>query len=633
MGPGRVEPRPPRAPLERAPAAGHIHPVRQPLLRLVSRVPRTSLRRLLALAFILPTGDEVAGAARVGAPEAREISAAARAVADEFFATTIETFPEQATFNGMTEGPHGRLTDNSLEAVAAWRKREDAWLDRLRVLDPSALVGQEEWVLYGILREQLEASVAQRVCRLELWPVNSYQEGWQSRFTDLARLQPVGNPAARTAALARLRGLPRFLDTEISNLRRGVLAGYTAPKVVVRSVIAQLDGLLANEPADSPFSSPAVRDPEPTFRTEYLRVIAADVFPAIGRYRKYLADEYLGAAREALGVSANPNGAACYAASVRAFATVARSPDEVYAQGLREMDRIEAAMRLIAEQDFATSDPWGLLARLSHEPQYTFRSGDEIIAMAQAALDRARAAMPRAFGRVPKADVIIEPYPLFRQKAGAPGQYNAAPEDGSRPGIFNINPYLPGKQSRSDPEAITFHETLPGHHLQGSIARERKGAHPLLRYFYNSGFGEGWALYAEQLADEMGLYSSPAARIGMLQSDAFRAARLVLDAGLHTKGWTRAQAVNYLAKHTTKSPAVVEGEVDRYISWPGQASSYMIGKLEILRLREEAQRALGPHFDLRSFHDLVLENGAVTLPMLEQTVRRFVAAERARPRP
>ena len=572
----------------------------------------SGLQVILMIGLLLPGADPSA------APGVRSL-------ADEFFAASIETFPEQATSYGMTEGPHGRLTDNSLAALARWQEREDAWLARLRAIDPAPLAGREEWVLYGILREQLEAAVAQRVCRSELWPVNSYQEGWQSRYTDLARLQPVGSEAARKAALARARALPRVLDVEVQNLRRGVTEGYTAPKAVVRSVITQLDGLVGSGAASSPLASPAERDPDPAFRAEYVRAIAEEVFPAIARYRKYLASEYLEEAREALGVSANPQGAACYAAAVRGFATVARSPEAVYALGLSEMDRIEGALRVIAERDFATSDPWGLLARLSHEPQYTFRSGDEIIAMAQAAMDRAKVAMPRAFGRLPKADVIIEPYPLFRQKAGAPGQYNSAPEDGSRPGIFNINPYLPEKQSRSDPEAITFHETLPGHHLQGSLARERPGAHPLVRYFYNSGFGEGWALYAEQLADEMGLYSSPAARIGMLQSDAFRAARLVLDAGIHTKGWTRDEAVAYLGKHTTKSPAVVEGEVDRYISWPGQASSYMIGKLEILRLREEARAALGEHFDLKAFHDLVLENGAVTLPMLDETVRRFVA--------
>ena len=222
--------------------------------------------------------------------------------------------------------------------------------------------------------------MAQRVCRTELWPVNSYQENWQSRYTDLARLQPVGTEAARAAALARARALPRFLDTEIANLRRGVAEGFTAPKVVVRSVVAQL-----------------------------VRAIKEDVHPASRRYRLYLEGEYLPAARESLGVSSLPGGAACYAAAVRAFATVARSADEVYALGLREMERIEAAMKVISERDFGTSDPWALVARLGSEPEYTFRTGDEIIRMAQAAIDRAKAAMPRAFGRLPKAGFYSSP--------------------------------------------------------------------------------------------------------------------------------------------------------------------------------------------------------------------------------
>jgi len=557
-----------------------------------------------------------------------DAAARVRKLADEVFAAGVERFPEQATSNGMTDGPHGRITDNSLEALARWQAREDGWLAAVRQINGGSLAGRPEWVLYGVLREQLESSVAQRVCRTELWDVDSYQEGWQARYTDLARLQPVGSAKARTAALARLHALPGAVDTDIANLRRGVAQGYTAPKVIVRAVVTQIDGLLATPVASSPFASPAQRDQEPAFRAEYLRLLEVELYPAIRRYRDYLAGDYLAAARETLGVSANPHGADCYRAAVRSFATVDRSPDEVYDLGLRQMERIESEMKTVAERDFATSDVRGLLARLGSDPQYTFRSGAEMIAMAEAALKRAQDAMPRAFLRLPKTGVIVEPYPEFRQKAGAPGQYGAAPDDGSRPAIFNINPYQPEKQSRSDVEPVTFHETLPGHHLQIGRAKEQPNAHPLLRYAYNSGFGEGWALYAEQLADEMGLYSSPVARMGMLQSDAFRAARLVIDSGIHTKGWTREQAVEYLRSHTTKSPGVVEGEVDRYISWPGQASSYMIGKLEILRLRDEAKKALGPRFDLKEFHERVLENGAVTLPMLAESIRRWIDSAR-----
>jgi uncharacterized protein (DUF885 family) len=584
------------------------------------------MRAVWKLGLVLVSAVLCAQAALAATVE--EAAARTRKLADEVFAAGVERFPEQATSNGMTDAPHGRITDNSLEALARWQAREDGWLAAVRQIDGRSLAGRPEWALYGVLREQLESSAAQRVCRKELWDVDSYQEGWQAVYTDLARLQPVGSASARAAALARLHALPAFVDTDIANLHRGVALGYTAPKAVVRAVVTQLEGLLATPAASSPFASPAQRDQEPAFHAEYLRRIDGELYPAIRRYRAYLAGEYLTAAREALGVSANPHGAECYRAAVRAFATVDRSPDDVYTLGLRQMERIEAKMKTVAERDFATSDVRGLLVRLGSDPQYTFRSGGEIIAMAQAALDRAKAAMPRAFLHQPKTDVIIEPYPEFRQKAGAPGQYNLAPDDGSRPGIFNINPYLPEKQSRSDVEPVTFHETLPGHHLQIGLTKERPGVHALLRYAYNSGFGEGWALYAEQLADEMGLYSSPVARMGMLQSDAFRAARLVIDAGIHTKGWTREQAVDYLRSHTTKSSNVVEGEVDRYISWPGQASSYMIGKLEILRLREVAKKALGSRFDLKAFHERVLENGAVTLPMLAESIQRWIDSAR-----
>jgi len=220
--------------------------------------------------------------------------------------------------------------------------------------------------------------------------------------------------------------------------------------------------------------------------------------------------------------------------------------------------------------------------------------------------------------------VSIQPYPEFRQKAGAPGQYESAPSDGSRPAIFLINPSRPTEHSRADGENTAMHEAIPGHHLQVAIAKERTDLHPLSRYTFSSGFGEGWALYAERLGDEMGLYSSDLGRIGMLGSEAFRAARMVIDAGIHTKGWTRSQALEYLLGHTVIAPSVAEGEINRYISWPGQAPSYMIGRTEIMRLREAARAAMGDRFDIRAFHDRVLEDGTVPLALLRTKIETWM---------
>jgi uncharacterized protein (DUF885 family) len=281
-------------------------------------------------------------------------------------------------------------------------------------------------------------------------------------------------------------------------------------------------------------------------------------------------------------------------------------------------------LRLTGSKDMAQA-----MRAVTTDPRFMFRSSDEVIAYAQAAQDRAVAAMPRAFGAYTRLPVKIEPYPEFRAKAGAPGQYQPPPEDGSRPPIHLINTWDPTRKSRSSVESTTFHETWPGHHQQGMVAREAPGQHLAVRVLWNSGFGEGWALYAERVADELALYSGDLDRFGYLASAKFRAARMVLDAGIHTRGMGYDEAIALLGQQTTRGAEEVRGEVNRYISWPGQAPSYMIGNLEILRLREQARAALGERFDIHEFHDQVLTRGNVTLPLLRVLIEEWVARARA----
>jgi uncharacterized protein (DUF885 family) len=281
-------------------------------------------------------------------------------------------------------------------------------------------------------------------------------------------------------------------------------------------------------------------------------------------------------------------------------------------------------MAAIGERSFHTRDVPALLQQLRTDPTYKFKSREEKIAYSQAALARAKAAIPRVFGLLPNADVVIRPYPAFREK-NAPNEYNPPAEDGSRPAVFFISAYEAEKQSRVEDESTAFHETIPGHHLQGAIALERKEIHPIGRYLFNSGYAEGWALYAERLADELKLFSSDVDRLGMLSSQALRASRLVVDSGLHTLGWTRQQAIDYMLAHTAESEHDVTSEVDRYIIYPGQATSYMIGMLEIRAAREDAQKAMGARFDLKAFHDRVLEDGAVPLTFLREKIRAWAA--------
>jgi uncharacterized protein (DUF885 family) len=304
---------------------------------------------------------------------------------------------------------------------------------------------------------------------------------------------------------------------------------------------------------------------------------------------------------------------------------------EVHRIGVEQMERTTAEMRTMGAKSFGTGDPAALLQKV-RQPPSTFASRAAMVQPAEAAIARARAAAPRWFGSVPRASVVVVPYPAFRERSAPNGEYQAGSDDGKRPGTYYINTYQAETQSRAGLEATVFHETYPGHHLQGAIAKQSKG-HPIQRYFGSSGFLEGWALYSERLADEMGVYGSDVDRLGLLSNEALRAGRLVVDSGMHALGWTRQQAIDYLLAHTTQTPEHAAAEVDRYIAVPGQATAYMLGNLEIRRLRELAQRELGASFRVQQFHDRVLEDGAVTLGMLRTKIEAWVAAEKKAPSP
>ena len=554
-------------------------------------------------------------------PADDRVSDLARGYLDGYF----ERNPDQVTIYGVPGRHHDKLPDNSLDALTLWQARENMWLKTAADIDPAAIASPSLRATYAIAREALEGSIAARQCRNELWTVSQMVNGWQVQFGYLVAIQPVGTDTARSEALARWSALPRYIDTEIANLRQGLKFGYSAPKGNVRLVIDQMQSLISTPVRESPFDSPAVRDKTPAFTRNFDALVGDQINPAFKRYRDFLEQEYLPAARDAIAISANPNGAACYAAAIRFHSSMAVPPNDVHALGLRMIDSLNAEMQTIAERSFQTSDVPKLLQQLRTDPKYLFKNRAELIAYSQAALARAKAAAPKWFGLLPKADVVIEPYPKFREKSG-PNEYNPPAEDGSRPGVFFISAYQAEKKSRSGPEAVAFHETIPGHHLQGTIALERKEIHPIGRYISNSGYTEGWALYSELLADEMGLYSSDLDRLGMLSEQAWRASRLVVDPGMHALGWDRQRAIDYMLGHTTAAPDEAAAEIDRYIIWPGQATAYMIGMLEISRMRDEAQQAMRSRFDIKAFHDRVLEDGAVPLTFLREKIARWRGA-------
>jgi uncharacterized protein (DUF885 family) len=528
------------------------------------------------------------------------------------------------TYYSIEGARHDRLPDNSLASIAAWQAREDAWLAELERIGAPAEIGSRDWVTHGLLKEQLEGAIATRICRDELWGAST-ATSWHTWLPFVFDIQPLETPDLRVQALSRLAAMPTYIDNEIANLREGLRLNYSAPRVTVEAVPDQVRSLIG---PDSIFLGPAMRSEDEAFAAAVAQIYEDEIAPALNRFADFIQNDYLVEARDTLAVSGNPNGEVCYPALVRSFVTVGVPAEEIHAVGLEQVAKIRNEIQVTLNEHFGGGDVSEFLRRVNEDPAFTFDTEEAVLKYSTDALAAVKAAMPRAFGVLPKADVLVKPYPEFAESGS--GEYHSSSEDGSRPGIFYIAVTDPTGRSRSNQLATLHHETFPGHHLQGAIALELGDRqHPLARYLWNSGYGEGWALYSERLADELGLYPTPLDRVGLYSDQIARASRLVMDSGLHTLGWTRQQAVDYMMANSGWAPVDIQNEIDRYISWPGQATSYMLGMLEIRRLRTLAEDSLGDNFDLRGFHDRVVGMGSVTLPMLEESIEVWIAEQQS----
>ncbi len=545
------------------------------------------------------------------------------AIADEALAAMLERYPSWATNYSIEGARHDRLFDNSLEALATWQALEDGWLAELEAIGEPAEVGSRDWVTWGILYETLAAEKATRICRKELWETST-TTAWYTGMPFVFDIQPLETDELREQALARLGEVDEFIDTEIANLRKGLELGYSSPRLTVDAVPEEIRAL---RDENSPFLSIGARAEDEVFEGAVQLIFDEEIVPAINRFASFVEGEYLEQAREDIALSHNPNGAECYPALVRSFATIQPTADEIHALGLAQMSKIRGEMEAILAEHYEGESVEKFVRRINVDPGFTFRSEEEVLQYSVDSLDAAKQKMADVFGLLPKADVVIKPYPAFA--ASGVGEYHSSSEDGTRPGIFYIAVRDPENRSRATQQSTLYHETYPGHHLQGAIALELGDkVHTVARYLWNSGYGEGWALYSERVAQELELYSGPLDLMGLLSDQAARAARLVIDTGIHTRGWSRQQAVDYMMNNTGWAAVDIQNDINRYISWPGQANAYMLGMLEIRRLRDLAETELGEQFDLRDFHDRILENGSMTLPMVEQAVLAWIEATR-----
>lgn len=540
-------------------------------------------------------------------------------IASEYEQAFFDRMPEMALYFGYSKAVQNRFYDHSYQAQVEWEQTEDDFYHKLIAISPTPVKGSNEYITYHLLKETLETNKASRICKESLWNV-SHQWGWHNVLAGIAQKQPVGTDTARKDALARWRTVGKVIEDELNNLKQGIAEGYTAPRPVVQRVLMQLDNMVNVSVENSPFYDFAKRDNNEAFKKEIAELIKNEINPALRRYMHFLEDEYYTKARETVNVTDLPHGQACYAAMLKKHTTLNISPEEIFKLGQAHMRVLEAEVAKIGQAEYGISDMAAVFAAAKSDKRNLFKTEADILKYNDEALNRVKDIAHNWFSQMPKAQGVILPYPLHQAKTGTSGEYHPPQEDGSTPGIFYINTYEPTKISRVDHEATLFHELVPGHHFQVALAQEDKSHHDLDKYLWNSGFGEGWALYVERLADEMGLYKDNVSRLGMLSNEALRTARLIVDPGLHTLNWTREEAIAYLKSHTALDDLKIESEVDRYIIMPGQATSYMLGKSQIELLRQQSKDKLGDKFDIRDFHKEVLKNGCVTLPMLQAQI-------------
>jgi uncharacterized protein (DUF885 family) len=584
-------------------------------------------RRLRPLAALVTLGllacGEGAPPPRVPTAAADDAAARALAIADAVVDDQLAHAPQSVTQLRMPGARYDWWDDESPAEIARTEAHQDELLAGLVAIDRGRLGESPAGLAYDIAKETLEAKKQARVCRLELWGTLRPLYNLLTRLTDTAEAQPVGTPDLRAQALVRFSRVPALLDAHVANLREGMRTGYLQADVNVRQVLEQTERLAQGAPEASPFYGLAERDGDAEFRGKVRTLVEQTIDPAIRKYHDFLETEYLPHARKAFGVSANPRGEECYRAELRLSTTLPLTPKDVHESGFAELAHVESEMKALSDRSFGGADLATLRERFRTSPEYRHHDADSVMKQATAAIARAKAAMPRAFAILPPDDVGIEPIPKFQERT-ASAHYLQAALDGSRPGTYRVRLYRAEEQSVVVGESTAFHETIPGHHLQLDIALTRTENPRAAKFLFNSGFGEGWGLYAERLADELGLYSDDASRFGMLSNAAWRACRLVVDSGIHAFGWDRDKAIAFLLDHTAMPRTQAAQEVDRYISWPGQATSYMTGYLEIHRLRVEAEKALGSRFDLRAFHDRVLGGGSVPLPVLRARVEAWI---------
>jgi len=539
--------------------------------------------------------------------------------------------PLLATYAGVHTGDD-RLPAAREEDLARRERETRAYLEGLGKIDRAALPPADQ-VSYDLFGTELRDRLDSRKFGEEQLMLNA-DSGFHTELAQLPDLVPLATVRDYENYLARLRQFPRVFDEGIALMRRGLARGMTPPRVAIAGVDATAAAHAVATPEESVLFEPFTAFPATLPAGERERLLAAgrsaveeSVLPSYRRFRDFLRDEYLPQSRGTLAAADLPDGREYYRYLIRHFTTLDMTPEAIHELGLRQVARIRGEMDGVMKKTGFTGDFAAFLQFLRSDPRFYAQSPDELLKEASFIAKRMDGKLPSLFHRLPRQPYGVAPVPAAMAPKYTSGRYVSAPVGGTQPGWYWVNTYALDKRPLYNLEALTFHEAVPGHHLQGALAQELEGLPQFRRFLYVDAFGEGWGLYSEWLGTEAGFYTDPYRDFGRLGYEAWRAARLVVDTGIHALGWSRERAIDYLAANTTLPLHEVTTEVDRYISWPGQALCYYLGFMKIRELRARAEEKLGEAFDVRDFHDAVLANGALSLPALERQMDDFIAGK------
>ena len=569
-------------------------------------------------------------------PQVAPVSAEANrkalnALFEDYWQDKLKHDPEFASTLG-DKRYNDQIDDYSVKAYNDGLAREENFLMQLAAIDPAGLTGEERTSRDLLLRKFAEDLEAARFKEWEM-PLNQ-MDGIHTTYPRLVAELSFTSIKDYDDWIARLHAIPAAFDQVTTNMSIGMEDHRVPPKILLAKALDQVKQLANQKPEDSPLALPLKSFPasikpaeQERIKAEMLAAIQKEVLPAYLRLARFLEVSYIPAGRDEPGLSALPDGAKYYQFHIRRTTTTDLTADQIHQIGIDEVKRDETEMLAIA-QKLGFADLKSFRASLKSNPKLHPASREELLAAYRGYLTPMQAKLPQLFGRLPKAPFEVVSVPDYLEKTSAPAYYEPGAPDGSRPGRLFVDTYHATDRNLYGTEAIAYHEGLPGHHLQISIAQEQEGVPTFRKHEFYMAYAEGWGLYSERLGKDVGFYQDPYSDYGRLEADIWRAIRLVVDTGVHSRHWTRQQMVDYIHDHSNIDETSIQAEVDRYIAWPSQALSYKIGQLKILELRDRAKKALGDQFDLRAFHDQVIDSGALPLDVLSDRIDALIASQK-----